>query len=793
MAVQKIQEPYVRVKEVIRDYPTLLNIDGTCNIGGVIVAPTGPRIAFVNGPQDFLDKYTVDGKVPRNADITFLNAYYLSFSAGLVLARSMNTTAVDGLFFKVQEQTLYKAFVEIDDESLWVVKIGDIYYYYNDKGTKAKDFYTRMKNKDKDPIAVAWINSVTKEEFIESSRFVDGLQGLATALNEDLADQDPNVSYDNFANALVAKIDLYSMVEEFGDEGSNDSSDDSEEPSTYLAYGMTIENGQAGGYNDGVVLEAEHILYKDNVALTNEYKIKFDESAVNRDGSFNKSFIFTFGQSAYYHGAIDRSAYQEFSILKVDTVAEVLASINGYSGIAAGYIDKKVLNEIAVYCSDGNEIYAEDGKDPDGNPYGIITPDEDWTPIHEDYATEKKLFEIYPDDPQEGNNFRIAVGPDDGTLFYLTLKNEKEEMDTYEASLLSDGLDSAGVNCYIENLNTLRIGYTLLVNQEFKYQDFEVGEASIEQIQIKINQAWTFGDSGLSLESSKDISCRVNALYVLEDQELYDIEYLSSFGVVDLQFIKNYVLVGKNNYWFTPVDIPWNRTNKNSIKQYFLNVDNTSNVLAIGPFDKNTGLTGWMFKLAPTSLYYTKVMNNRAANSEYAPVFDITNGILDYTNPYYLLGADEREALLNFKCPVNFVKYNQRADVYYFNDNRTHQTARNPVGEEQNRRLINRINKDLKRILEPFKGRFNTVSTRMDVETIIDRYFQTVILPQNYTIDAYDRKCNEENNTPDIIIANKLKVWVGVRLNNAIKYIDVLDEVFSIGMEFDSNLAQSAY
>jgi hypothetical protein len=773
MAVTKIYEPYVRVKEVIRDYPTLLNIDGTCNIGGVIVAPTGPRLAFVNGPQDFLDKYTIDGRVPRNADITFLNAYYLSFSAGLVLARSMNTTAVDGLFFTVENLTLYKMFIEIDEETLWTVKVGEKYYFYNDKSKKPKDFYTRMKNKDQDDKAVEWIANNDEETFLakDAAIFVDSLQALAVAINE--ADETAEASYDAFAGAIVSKKDLYSA--------------------NMNSYGLTIENGKAGGYSNGVVLKAEHLLYKDNVALTNQYDITFADDAVNTDGSFKKSFIFTFGQSAYYHGAVDRSAYQEYSILKVDTVAEVLASINGYAGIAAGYESKDNYKKINIFCSDGNEIYAEDGKDPDGVAYNVITTSDDWVEIHTDYNTNKKLFEVYPDDPQEGNNFRLAVGPDEGTLFYLTLKNEKDEQDTYEASLLSDGLDSAGVNAYIENLNTLRIGYTFLVNQDFKYQDFEVGEASIEQIEIKINQAWSFGDSGLSLESSKDMACRVNGLYVLEDQELYDIEYLSSFGIVDLQFIKNYTLVGKNNYWFTPVDIPWNRTNKNSIKQYFLNVDNTSNVLAIGPFDKNTGLTGWMFKLAPTSLYYTKVMNNRAANSEYAPVFDITNGILDYTNPYYLLGADEREALLNFKCPVNFVKYNQRADVYYFNDNRTHQTAANPAGEEQNRRLINRINKDLKRILEPFKGRLNTVTTRMDVETVIDRYFQQYILPQNYTVDAYDRKCNEENNTPDIITANKLKVWVGVRLNNAIKYIDVLDEVFAIGMEFDSNLAQSAY
>jgi len=778
MAIQKIYEPRTRVQEVIREYPTLLNIDGTCNIGGVIVAPTGPRLSFISGPEDFMEKYTVDGKIPRNADITFLNAYYLSFSAGLVLARAMNTKAVGGLYFSTEALSLYKLFIELIDQNLWCVNIGEKYYFYNDKSTKWKDFMDRLRNKTEDETAQKYYDKLEEDEVEEEDTvYVKNLLELAEAINEDESLGDPQVSYDTFSGALVSKIDLYAS-------GPNDPT---------LQYNVTFEDG--GVQNDGVMLKAKNILFKDNIALTKKYDIEFNFT--DDDGTFNKSFAFTFGQMAYYHGAIDKSLYSEYSLMKVDTVGEVLASINGFAGIAAEYLKEsdssnensnaqtESLKAITVWCSEGNEIYAEDGCSPTGEPYGAITPSQDWENAHPEYSKDTKLLEVYPDDPQEFDNYKISISPDDGNLFYMTVKNPKDESNTYEVSLLSDGLDSAGVNAYIENLNTLGIGMTFTVNQDYKYDaDTDPGEASIEKVLIKVNQAWSFGDSGLSIDMSKDITCKINALYELEDQELFDIEYLAPLGETDLQFIKNYTLVGKNNYWLTPVDIPWNRTNKNSIKQYFMNVDNSSNIIAMGPFDKNIGLTGWQFKLAASTLYYTKIMSNRAARSEYAAVFDITNGVLDYTNPYYLLGEDERTALLNFKCPVNFVKFDQRSDVYYFNDNRTHQSKLDPVSEEENRRLINRINKDLKRILDPFKGRMNTETTRLDVCTVIDRYFEQFIMNQNYKPDAYARVCDESNNTPDIINANKLKVWVGVRVNNAIKYIDVLDEVFPLGVAF---------
>jgi hypothetical protein len=95
-----IQEPYVKVSEVIKATPNLLNTTGTSSIGVVIVSPVGPNLAYIQGPADFLSKYTIDGEtIPRSADISFINAYYLSFTSSLVVARSVNTKLTQGVVF----------------------------------------------------------------------------------------------------------------------------------------------------------------------------------------------------------------------------------------------------------------------------------------------------------------------------------------------------------------------------------------------------------------------------------------------------------------------------------------------------------------------------------------------------------------------------------------------------------------------------------------------------------------------------------------------------------------------
>lgn len=762
MASIQIEEPWVRAREIIRNYPVQLNITGETNIGGVIVAPTGPKLAFISGPQDFLDNYTVDGNVPRNAHISFLNAYYLSFSAGLVIARSLNTTAVNGLFFtpvKIQES---KLLVNFSSETIWGLEFGGTYYWCNDGDANWNNFITYLKGLYDDNagdyrFSEADIKHLEElhntQNTVNCSSPADLADKLEEVLNGDTfkdTEDKANVIWDETAGAylITPKLDPASFP-------------------VQAAYGL---NTIARLYNpnaNNAALKATSINYKDGVALTETdyYDLIFDSSI---DGNW----AFTYGTMAYYHGAIDKSKYADYSLVQCDSMDDIVTSINGINGMSSRY---EVISDnhfkLIVNYSQGNKLIISMNGDPllEGVQIGINanTTSVDMSMM---------LFAIYPSDPQDSNKYKLIVQPGADDYFKITL-TDGDTSESYEVSLLSDGLDSTGNNCFIENLNTLGIGYTFVTNPDYDQT------ALVEATPI-INQVFSFGESGLDLSASSNVTCMVNALNTLADQELYDIEYLAPFGITDAQFIKNYTMIGKANDWFTPVDIPYNKTNANSIKSYFLNVTNDSNVFACGPFDKNSGLLGWQFYLAASTLYYTRVMQNTQANSKWAPVFEQTNGILDYTNPCYTLGKEEREKLLNFKCPVNFAVYNQRLSVYYFNDNRTHQYINNIVSEEQNRRCVNEIKKNCVRLLKKFKGELNTVTTRSNVVSTLDYYFQQSVMNQNYHPNEYQIVCDESNNTTEIINANKLAVTVRVRLENAIKFIDILTDIFPLGIEF---------
>ena len=83
--------------------------------------------------------------------LTFINAYYLSFSAGLVICRAMNTTAVKGLYFTTDTKSETKLLINSSTEGLWGMELGNKYYWSNNGDNIFDDFIvvlTNMTNED---------------------------------------------------------------------------------------------------------------------------------------------------------------------------------------------------------------------------------------------------------------------------------------------------------------------------------------------------------------------------------------------------------------------------------------------------------------------------------------------------------------------------------------------------------------------------------------------------------------------------------------------------------------------
>lgn len=348
---------------------------------------------------------------------------------------------------------------------------------------------------------------------------------------------------------------------------------------------------------------------------------------------------------------------------------------------------------------------------------------------------------------------------------------------TYVCSMHPGAVDANGQSIYIDYLNTMDLNFEVVVF-----------EGTSKMAPAEMTTKVRFGDSGLNLEECAKTSYLMAALTYLEDQEKYDIEYLAPFGVTAMPFVKRFTTTGAANKWFTPCDTPYTATNIAQIKRYWsdLGVDN-SNIEALGCFDKNTSLTGWVNYIACSTLYYEKVMANRAYNAEFAPVFKDEYGTVNMTNPVKELLKSERQLLLDLGKRVNWIAYNQRTQTYYLNDNVTHYSKIDIVSEEQNRRLVNKVQKDLIRLLDQFLGKYNTRQTRLDVSDAIETYLRNNIMNKKFPPEEFQIICDESNNPASIIRENKLAVTVRLRLYNAIKYIEVLNEVYPLGVDFTSS------
>ena len=82
-----------------------------------------------------------------------------------------------------------------------------------------------------------------------------------------------------------------------------------------------------------------------------------------------------------------------------------------------------------------------------------------------------------------------------------------------------------------------------------------------------------------------------------------------------------------------------------------------------------------------------------------------------------------------------------------------------------------------------FIGKKITAKLCEQVRFVIDYYIKTVILPMNYTIEAYNIICNY-----DEILArqNKIKVKVQSRFMRSLKFVDVYNEAYDVGMSFET-------
>lgn len=197
------------------------------------------------------------------------------------------------------------------------------------------------------------------------------------------------------------------------------------------------------------------------------------------------------------------------------------------------------------------------------------------------------------------------------------------------------------------------------------------------------------------------------------------------------------------------------------------------------PFAMTTHL-GFLAPIAPSTQYVQSICRNAVAGREFETVAGEDTGIVGYSNLTKRYDKKEREKLLGLK--INTIVFKEVDGYAMFNDNLTGLVMNNPFKEEFNRRLGVRIAQDIDTLMQPFKFKLNTASSRDTIQSVLANYFDTA--PFKDKIWAYEVICNDENNPAWLQAQNKLAVTVNVAFYYTSKFIEVLNNIYSVGQAF---------
>lgn len=197
------------------------------------------------------------------------------------------------------------------------------------------------------------------------------------------------------------------------------------------------------------------------------------------------------------------------------------------------------------------------------------------------------------------------------------------------------------------------------------------------------------------------------------------------------------------------------------------------------PFAMTTHL-GFLAAIAPTTQYIATLSQNALSGREFEAIAGNVTGVVKYNNLTKNYDKAERERLLDLK--INTITYREVDGYAMFNDDLTGLVQNNPFKEEFNRRLGVRIAQDVDTLMQQFKFKLNTAALRDTIQAVIANYFDTSTFKDK--IWAYEVICNDDNNPPSLQAQNKLAVTVNIAFYYTAKYIEVVNNIYSVGQSF---------
>ena len=339
-----------------------------------------------------------------------------------------------------------------------------------------------------------------------------------------------------------------------------------------------------------------------------------------------------------------------------------------------------------------------------------------------------------------------------------------------EASEVNDNLKMIQLNLP-DNMLDLKLNY-------FEYPEDDT-EETLEQIFVDLTIS-TSGDDKSSILDVSDTDLK-KALDLIALDEVYVTEGLCDLGNTELSYQNYMANMAINENYFYPISTV-NSTNYMTIANNASKISQDSQKLYMSaPWDIDTGTMGWKTYMSPSVLYWEAVARNRRNNEEFRGIIGQSGGIVQYQKPMVEFNKKTRQLLLSKR--INTVLWNTQTSSWNMNDNYTKQSVENIMSDDGNSRLAIRISKAMPLLLRQFIGRKINTKLWEDAKGVISYWFNSTIIPMQYSIAEYLVIIDESNNPIELQRQNSMAVTVNVRYSNTLKYITVYHNILEIGMD----------
>jgi len=356
--------------------------------------------------------------------------------------------------------------------------------------------------------------------------------------------------------------------------------------------------------------------------------------------------------------------------------------------------------------------------------------------------------------------------------FLLEVLLDGKPVESWVLSRNPEAKDGYGNNIYVESVNG-KSRYIQIV-------DNIAVDSSINPEDITTPVSLSGGDDGNPVTDAQ----MVQALQEFKDADSYPVTVLMDGGWSTPAYQRELISIAEEREDCVAIlSVPIDKQNSvNDIVDYVtkeLNNPSSYGAVYVSHVKVLDRFNNREIYVDPTG-FVGAVISQTATNQEiwYAPA-GWNRGKLNVLDVYKRFTKAEQDYL--YDNNVNFIKFKPGMGIAIFGQ-KTLQRIPSALDRLNVRLLLVALKPAIKRMLESFFFEFNDEETRYRVRTILSSYLEEVKAKRG--IYDYYVKCDEENNTPQVIDNNELEVWIFIKPMRVVEYIKVPLTLSSTGVNF---------